>query len=87
MIDAGTVTGLLRPFAVFSLSHDIAGLRFAVAALADTRSVFSVDEAVFFDAANGYLDNSVFVLADDRFLGDDVGDVVADRFADFLPMA
>src|SRR5208282_4199557 len=33
------------------------------------------------------LDHAVFVFADDRFFGDDVGDIFADGFADFLAMA
>ena len=87
VVDAGPVAGLLAAFAVFTLTYYIAGLGLAVAALADAGSVLAVDEAVLFDAANGHFDDSIVVFADDRLFGDDVGNVVADRFAHFLPVA
>jgi hypothetical protein len=56
-------------------------------ALADAGGVLAVDEAVLFDAADRDLDDTVPVFADDRLLGDDVGDVMADRLVDFFPVA
>src|SRR5262249_21300418 len=67
------------------LPHHLAGLRVAVS-LRDPRFVLAVDEAVFLDAAQRHLDHAVSVLSDDRLLGDDVRDVLADRFAHLLPM-
>ena len=87
VVDAGPVAGLLAALAVFALADDLAGLRVAVAALADAGSIVAVDEAILPDAANRHLDDPVAIFADDRFFRDDVGDVIADRFADFLPVA
>jgi len=74
-------------FAVLALTDDVAGLGLAVAALTDAGGVLAVDEAVFFDAADGDLNNSVLVLTNDGFFGDDVRDVITDRFANLLPVA
>ena len=49
--------------------------------------ILAVDEAVFLDPAQRDLDDAVLVFADDRFFGDDVGDIFANRFANFLAMA
>ena len=89
IIDAGAVAGLAVALALAvlaGLADDLAGLRVAVA-LADAGRIVAVDEAVFLDPAQRNLDDAVLVFADDRFFGDDVGDIFADRFADFLAMA
>jgi len=86
VVDAGTVAGLMTCFAVLALTDDVAGLGLAVADLTDAGDVLAVDEAVFFDAADGDLNNSVLVFTDDGFFGDDVRDVIADRFANLLPV-
>jgi len=81
------VAGLAVALAVLAgLAHDLAGTRVALA-LAGAGSVFAVDEAVLLDAAQRDLDDAVAVFADDRFFGDDVRDIFADRLADFLAMA
>src|SRR4029453_15243597 len=46
-----------------------------------------VDETVLLDAADGDLDDPVAVFADDRFLGDDVGDVLADPLPHLVAVA
>src|SRR5208337_2616718 len=89
VIDAGAVAGLLVAFAgtvLAGFAHDLVGARVAVA-LRGAGSVVAEDEAVFLDSAQRNLDHAVFVFADDRFFGDDVGDIFADGFADFLAMA
>src|SRR5208282_1159110 len=89
IIDAGAVAGLvvaLAGAALADFADHLAGARVAVA-LADAGGVLAEDKAVFLDPAQRDLDYAVAVFADDRFLGDDVGDIFADRFADFLPMA
>ena len=73
--------------AVFALADDISRFGLAIPALANSRRVVAIDKAVFLDAANRHLDDAMFVLADDRLLGNDIADVVAYRFADFLPVA
>ena len=87
VVDAGLVAGLLTLGAFFALTDGLAGLHVAVAALSHPGRIFAVDKTVLFDAPNRHFNDPIAVLADDRFFGDDVGDVVADRFADFLPMA
>src|SRR5271156_6551295 len=69
-----------------SLADDLAGARVAVA-LRRAGGVVAEDEAVFLDSAQRHLDDAVLVFADDRFFGDDVCDILANRFANFLPMA
>ena len=89
VVDAGPVAGLAVAFALAvlaGLADDLAGARVAVA-LAGAGRVVAVDEAVLLDAAERDLDHAVAVFADDRFFGDDVRDIFADRFADFLAMA
>ena len=78
---------MLARFAVLSLPNDISRLGLAVAPLANARRVLAIDEAIFFDAANGNFNDAVLVFADDGFLGDDVCNIIADRFADLLSMA
>ena len=88
VIDAGAVAGVLVALAgaVFAgLADDLAGARVAVA-LRRAGRVVAENKAVFLDPAQRNLDHAVFVFADDRFFGDDVGDILADRFANFLPM-
>src|SRR5208283_4024421 len=86
-------TGLIARFAFAlaravlpGLADDLSRLRAAVTS-AHTRRVVTVDEAVFLDSAQRNLDDLVLVFADDRFFGDDIGDILANRFADLLPMA
>src|SRR5205823_8399095 len=67
---------------LLGLADDLSALRLAVA-LADAGNIVAVDELVFADAADRDLDDLPPILPDDRLLGDDVGDVVADRLADF----
>src|SRR5208283_3748311 len=67
-------------------ADDLPGPRVAVA-LRRTGSVVAEDEAVFLDSTQRNLDHAIFVFADDRFFGDDVGDIFTDRFANFLAMA
>ena len=87
IVDACLISRLVPLLTLFALADGLAGLNFPIASLADARDVFAVHEAVFLDAANGHFDDPIIVLADDRFLGNDVGDVVADRLADFLTVA
>ena len=87
IIRARTIARLLACRFVFAFADDLARLRLPVAALADPGRVFAVDEAVFLHATDRHLDDVVFILADDGLLGDDVRDVVAHRFADFLAVA
>src|ERR1700736_1530390 len=86
VIDAGTIAGLaLTTLAVLAdFAHHLAG---PWGALAGAGCVLAIDEAVFLDAAQGDLDDAVAVFADDRFLGDDVCYIFADRLANFLAMA
>src|ERR1019366_3584074 len=89
VIDAGPVAGVFVAFAgtvLAGFAEDLPGPRVAVA-LRRTGSVVAVNEAVFLDSAQRNLDHAIFVFADDRFFGDDVGDIFADRFANFLAMA
>src|SRR5579871_6656466 len=89
VVNARTIAGLavaLSLAVLAGLADHLPRLRIAVA-LSDAGSVIAVDEAVFLDPAQGDLDDLVLVFADDRFFGDDVGDVLADRFAYFLAMA
>ena len=67
------------------LADDLAGARIAVA-LGSAGRIIAEDETVLLDSAQRNLDDAVFVFADDRFFGDDVGDIFANRFANFLPM-
>src|SRR5580658_168939 len=67
------------------LADDLAGARIAVA-LRSAGRVIAEDEAVFLDSAQRNLDDAILVFADDRFFGDDVGDIFANRFANLLPM-
>ena len=53
-------------------------------ALADARGVLSEHEAELLDAADGDLDDLVAALPDDRFFGDQIGDVLAHHLAHFL---
>src|SRR5262249_13240389 len=87
VVDAGAVAGALAAALALTLAfaNDLAGLRFAVA-LADTRCIVTVDEAVLLDAADGNLDDALAILCDDRFLGDDIGDAFANRLAHLLPV-
>ena len=55
----------------------MAGLEFAVAALADSGDILAVDEPILLHPSDRHLDDPVVVFTDDRFLGDNVGDVVA----------
>jgi predicted dehydrogenase len=75
----------LRPF--FALANRLAGLEFAVAALADSGNILAVNESILLHPSDRHLDDPVVVFTDDRFLGDNVGDVVADRLTHFLAMA
>ena len=89
VIDAGAVAGLAVALALAvlaGLAHDLAGARVALA-LARAGRVLAVYEAVLLDAAERNLDHAVAVFADDRFFGDDVRDIFADRLADLLAMA
>src|SRR6185295_10759107 len=87
IIDPRFVAGLLAAFAVLALADDVAGFGLAVAALTDAGGVVTVDEAIFFYSANRHFDYPILIFTDDRFLGDDIGDVVANRFANFLLVA
>src|SRR5262249_26308301 len=49
--------------------------------------VVAVDVALLLYAPQWNFDYAVLVFADYRFFGDDVGDFLTDRFADFLTMA
>ena len=82
VVDARAVAGAVRlALAVALLAADhLARLRLAVA-LADARGGVAVDEAILLDAADRDLDDAIAILPDDRLLGDDVGDVLADRLA------
>src|SRR5262249_5193906 len=85
---AGAVAGLVLPVALrlaLRLPDDLPALGAAVA-LADARRVVAVDEAVLLDAADRDLDDAIAALPDDRLLGDDVRDVVADGLAHLGPM-
>ena len=89
VVNAGAIAGLALalPLTVLAgLADDLSGLRIAVT-LGGTGSILAVDETVFLDPAKWDLDDLVFVFADDRFFGDDVGDIFADGLADFLAMA
>jgi hypothetical protein len=88
VIDAGPVAGLLVAFALAVLAgfaDDLPGARIAIA-LRRAGRIVAEDEAVFLDPAQRNLDYAVLVFADDRFFGDDVGDILANRFAHLLPM-
>jgi hypothetical protein len=58
----------------------------SVAAFAYPWRILAINETVFFDAANGHFDDAVSIFADDRLLGNNVCDVIADRFPNLLPM-
>jgi hypothetical protein len=76
----GTLAALRR------LAYDLPGLGIALAR-ADLSLIVAEHEPVLLDAADRHLDDPVLVPADDRLLGDDVGDVVANRLAQLLAMA
>src|SRR5208337_3149117 len=89
VIDARPVAGVFVAFAgrvLAGFADDLPGPRVAVA-LRRTGSVVAENEAVFLDSAQWNLDHAIFVFTDDRFFGNDVGDIFADRFANFLAMA
>ncbi len=80
IVDAGAITRL--PFALAlaflaGLAYHLAGPRLAVT-LPYSGRVLTVDKAVFLDPAERNLDYLVFVFADDRLFGNDVGDIFAD---------
>jgi hypothetical protein len=52
--------------------------------LTDSGNVLTVNEAVFLDSSDRHLDDAIIILTYDRFFGDDVGYVIADRLANFL---
>ena len=88
IIDSGAVAGLAVAFALAvlaGLAHDLAGAGVALA-LAGAGRVVAIDKTVFLDPAEWNLDHAIAVFADDRFFRDDVGDIFADRLADFLAM-
>ena len=89
VIDAGFVSAL----ALVALAGLLTGLADHLALLgiaiagAGAGSIFAEHEAILLDAAQRDLDHAVLVFADDGFLGDDVGDILADGFPDLLAMA
>ena len=88
VVDAGAVAGVLVAFAgavLAGLADDLAGARVAVA-LRSAGRIVAEDEAIFLDSAQRNFDDAVLVFADDGFFGDDVGDILANRFANLLPM-
>jgi hypothetical protein len=78
---------LLSGFAVLALTDHVPRSGLAVPTFADAGRVLTVDETVFLYAANRDFNDAISIFADDRFLGDDIGNVVAYGFTDFLPMA
>jgi hypothetical protein len=82
------ITGFVRLPLTFALASadDLPRLRVAVA-LSYPGRILAIDETVLFDAANRHLDDAFAVLPDDRFFGDDVGDILADRLANLLAMS
>jgi hypothetical protein len=57
-----------------------------IASLADAGRVITIDKSVFLNSANWDFDNAVVVFADDGFFGNNVGDVISNRFPYFLPV-
>ena len=87
VVDAGLLAGLagLRPTGpVLAFGDDVAALGVLGRAFAHTRLVVAVEESILFDAADRDLDHAVAGAADDRLLGDDVGDVLANRGSNLL---
>src|SRR5262249_13520889 len=68
------------------LAHDLARTCVAVT-LAGAGRVLAIDEPVLLDPAQRNLDHAIAIFADDRFLGDYVRDVLADRLANLLTMS
>ena len=81
VVGAGRVTCLLRTRVGIRVAADHLsrlGLTFSLAYLG---MICPEAEAVLFDPPYRYLDDPIATLADNRLLGDDVGDVLADRLA------
>ena len=81
------VAGLMTLPAFFAFANGLAGLKLAVAALADSGDILAVNESILLHPSYRHLNDPVVVFTDDRFFGDNVGDVVADRLTHFLAMA
>src|SRR4029450_7774317 len=64
-----------------------AGLKFAGPPLADSGNILAVNESILLHPSYRHLNDPVVVFTDDRFFGDNVGNVVADRLTPFLAMA
>src|SRR5215471_1732963 len=86
IIDARLISRLLALSAIFPFAYRLAGLNFSVASLSHARHVLTIDKAVLLDAADRHLHDAILAFSDDGLFGDDIGDVVADGFADFLTM-
>jgi hypothetical protein len=80
------IAGALGSTFLRAFADHLAGLS-ALAALADSRRIVAVNEAVLFYSPDGNLDDAIAVFADNGLLGDDVRDVLSDRRAHFLTMA
>jgi hypothetical protein len=81
----GTIASCIASRRSFSAREDFSGLR-VPGSLGNPGSVLPIHEAILANAADGHLDDLVSVFADDGLFGDDVGDVVAYRLANLLPM-
>src|SRR5208283_232674 len=89
IVNARPVAGALVAFAgavLAGFADDLPGPRVAVT-LRRAGRVVAEDETVFLDSAQRNLDDAVPVFADDRFFGDDVGDIFADRLTHLLAVA
>src|SRR5439155_2596135 len=88
VVHPGLVAGFLLALAALTLrfAQHLTGLGVPVA-LADAGRILAVDEAVLFHAADRDLDDLISGLADDGFLGNEVGDVIANRLAHLLAVA
>ena len=80
------ISGLVPLSAVFAFANRLAGLHFPIAALSDAWHILAIDKAILPYAADRHLNDAILIFSDDGFFGNDVGDIVADGFADFLTM-
>src|SRR5271154_5109447 len=79
IIDARPITCLtfaLTLAVLTGLADHLARTHVAVA-LADAARVIPIDEPVFLDSAQRNLDYPILIFPDNRFFGDDVGDILA----------
>ena len=69
------------------VAYNLAGLGLLPSSLAHSGEVVAVDKAVLFNSADRHLDDAVAIFADNRLLGDDVGNVPANGIAYLFAVA